>query len=205
MDIQKYFEEGTQAERLLLVEGRDDDDFCQAICVKEGLQHEIEILFYREHGELSRALDVLVRQPGFERVRAIGLTRDSDNGAEAAHQSLRSAWGKAARTLDSIGKPAPAVFFFAVPNNTTKGRIEDLCLGSAALPAVLACAEQMRDCVLRTAAYEMDREKSLVCAYLAMMERPGLRLGVGALQHYWNLDSEIIRPLRQFIREIAGR
>jgi hypothetical protein len=202
MFIDDYFKETRiWDERLVLVEGRDDDDFLQALCEQIPISRKIQILFYRPHGEISACLKLLVRDVRFENVHVIGMTRDADDGAEPANQSLNSAWENASAILQAEDRLLPLPFFFALPDNRSKGKIEDLCIASPTHPEVLACAEEMYRCA-SASVHPSDRPKSVVAAYLAMMNRP-LRLGVGAQKGYWNLDSEAMGPLRSFLRQIG--
>jgi hypothetical protein len=165
----------------------------------------IEIRFYGGVSKLRPFLAALIRNAGFGKVTRIGLTRDADAGAPSALQSLHDAWGYASQTLTGFGRTPPEAFFFALPDDQTTGRIENLCLQAPVFPDILACAERMYDCAIAAAPpYAIDREKSIIAAYLSMMRRPGLELGTGAGAGCWNLNSPVFSPLREFIRSIAG-
>lgn len=190
-------------ERVILVEGRGDKLVVEQICRQEGLEGVVQVFGYSESAQLGRFLSVFVRDRNFELVRHIGLTRDSDTGAERALQSLRDAWAHARVTLRKIGRREPRCSFFAVPNNKNRGRLEDLCLQSAAFPRVLRCAKLMYMCAKVVARYRFDRQKSLAAAYLSLMEKPGIPLGAAAGAGYWNLRSEAFGPLREFITSVG--
>jgi len=189
--------------RIILGEGLDDARLFEAICHRNGISAQVQISCYAEHGKLGDFLDVLVRDVGFEAVTHVGLTRDSDKGAEPALQSLRGSWERTKKTLASLKLAEPHSSFFAVPNNASMGRIENLCLDSPTFPAILVCAEQAHACALQHAGYAIDREKSIVNAYLSMMEKTGLNLGTGASAGCWKLDSPAMGALRDFILALA--
>jgi hypothetical protein len=192
--------------RIILAEGKDDSLLMGQICKQEGLADAIQVHCYSQVGKLTTFLDGFVRRPDFGKVVRIGLTRDSDEGAERALQSLQHAWVRASQTLTGIDRSPPQASFFALPDNQTKGRIENLCLEAPAFPDILACAERMYECAVAVDPQPdaIDREKSIVAAYLSMMHRPGLELGTGAEAGCWNLNSPVFSPLREFIRSIAG-
>jgi hypothetical protein len=165
----------------------------------------IEIRFYGGVSKLRPFLAALIRNAGFGKVTRIGLTRDADAGAPSALQSLHDAWGYASQTLTGFGRTPPEAFFFALPDDQTTGRIENLCLQAPVFPDILACAERMYDCAIAAAPpYAIDREKSIIAAYLSMMRRPGLELGTGAGAGCWDLKSAVFSPLREFIRSLAS-
>lgn len=171
------------------------------ICTK-GLQ----ILRYSEAGKLSDFLDVAVRETEFSMVTRIGLTRDADQSYDTAAQSLRGVWERTSRTIRDIhpDMPIPACHLFVLPDNHSPGRLEDLCLQAPTFAAVLACAFQMHECATRVATFPIDREKSLVAAYLSMMRTPGLHLGAAALAGSWDLLHAAFHPLHEFVRAVAG-
>jgi len=205
MRLEECFRPIAKKERLILVEGRNDALLVGEMCKEERLTDSVQILCYSQVGKLGGYLDVLVRDSGFELVKRIGLTRDADVGAERAIQSLKGAWTRALAALKSIGREVPECLFFAIPDNQNLGRLENLCLLSAKFPGILECAEQMYECAKRVASHEIDREKSIVAAYLSMMERPGLQLGTGAQAGCWDLRSAAFVSLRDFVLSIGSQ
>jgi hypothetical protein len=193
-----------EKDRIILVEGKDDALLIGAICEQEGFGDSVQLVRYSQHGKLASVLDVLVRRPEFERVMRIGLTRDSDDGAASATQSMSNAWHRTQETLKQIRMSAPECHYFAIPDNRSSGRLENLCLLSATFPEVLVCAERMHECAKQASDHDIDREKGIVAAYLSMMDRPGLELGTAAKAGCWNLRTEAFAPLRSFVRLIAG-
>jgi hypothetical protein len=189
---------------LILVEGTEDQGLVDEVARLEGLHGIIQVIRYAEVGKLGDVLDVLVRDSQFSIVQRVGLTRDADNGFEPARQSLIAAWARGQAALQLINRAEPQCFFFAFPDNKSHGRIENLCLASPRFPGILECAEQMRECATSVASYEIDNEKSLVAAYLSMMEQAGVSLQVGAQAGYWDLEAEVYAPLREFVRNVGG-
>jgi hypothetical protein len=192
-----------EKDRIILVEGKDDALLIAAICEQEGFGDSVQLVPYRQLGKLVSVLDVLARRPEFEQVTRIGLTRDSDDGAASATQSMSDAWRRTQETLKQIRVAAPKCHFFAIPDNRSSGRLENLCLLSATFPGILVCAERMHECAREASDHDIDREKGIVAAYLSMMDRPGLELGTAAKAGCWNLRSEAFAPLRGFVRLIA--
>jgi hypothetical protein len=203
MTLQECFRPVANKERIILVEGPDDALVVEAICKEEDLIRSLQILCYSQVGKLGAFLDLLVKNAGFEVVQRVGLTRDADQGAERARQSLMDAWKHALNVLNTISRKAPEHSIFAIPDNQNAGRLENLCLQSPAFPALLTCAQQMYDCAKAVASYQIDREKSVVAAYLSMMGQARLQLGSGAQAGCWDLRSEAFRPLRDFVISVA--
>jgi hypothetical protein len=189
--------------RLILVEGLDDGLLVEEMCMEEGLADQIQILCFAQSGKMRDFLDLLVRDANFGLVTHLGLTKDADNDPEAARQSLTDAWARAKRAIADIGREEPRCSVFVVPDNHQSGRLEDLCLAAPTIPKLLKCAEDMYTCAGGAASHKIDREKSIVAAYLSMMERPGLQIGTGAQAGCWNLRSDVFGPLRDFVKSVG--
>lgn len=187
-----------------MAEGIDDVLVMEAIAREEGLEDAIQFLSYSQTARVGDFLDLLARDAGFDKVRKVGLTRDADLDPQAAKQSLAGAWGRTESTLRAIGVGIPAHDFFVLPDDANAGRLENLCLRAPAFPEVLRCAEEMHQCATAVADYEIDREKSIVSAYLAMMRQSRLQVGTGAQAGCWNLGSDAFGPLRNFIRRMGA-
>ena len=191
--------------RIIFVEGIEDVGIFTAICREENLTDVIQLIPYAELGKLGRFLvDVFVKDPDFKIVQRVGLTKDADKNPGGADQSLRDAWRRAQEALNQTQTPIPVCLHFTVPDNENNGRIENLCLQSPTFPEILKCAEDMFTCASALADYTIDHEKSVAAAYLSMMKKSGLRLGLGAEAGCWNLQSAAFRPLRAFIRAIGA-
>ncbi len=187
----------------IFVEGPDDAYLFEAIASSLNLADAIQIIPYREIGELRRVLDVFVRDSNFSSVHKIGLTRDSDDNPGAAVQSLRDAWQDAVNTIRVLGLHEPRSDVLTIPA-TRPGRIENLCLEAPAFPAILACAEQMYDCAIGVANHQIDREKAVISTYLSMMGQQGLRLWYGGSS--WLLEpSGRVLPPTEGVRRSAWK
>ena len=190
-------------DRIIFVEGRHDKGVVESICRQEGLDDVIQVITYAQFGKLGKFFDVFIRDPNFEVVNHIGLTKDSDTGADRVLQSLRDAWNRAGVTLQKVGSRKLQCSFFAVPDNKVAGRMEHLCLRSPIFPRILKCAKLVYLCAKHVANYRMDREKSLVAAYLSLMKEPGLPLERAAEAGYWDLRSEAFRSFRKFVVSVG--
>ena len=191
-------------ELLILVEGKDDRLVLEELCKMEGCLGTVQICDYGGKDNLRSCLGDLVRDPEFETVRRIGLTRDADKSSKNANQSLQDAWGLASRILDGVGVSPPEALFFVLPGNQQTGSIEDLCLQAPNFPGVLACAHEMYRCVdTAHLPFKLDPGKAITGAYLSMMKNSGLQLGSGAGAGCWDLDSPAFAPIRQFVKAVA--
>src|SRR5260370_3947735 len=188
--------------RVIFVEGFDDLGVVKQIC-RNGEFNDIQVVAYAELGTLGDYLDLFVRHDKFQLVEKVGLTKDADNNFAAAQQSLGSAWARANGILASLILPMPQHSTFVVPDNSSNGRMEDICIASPTFPAILGCAQTLLTCATPHATYAIDQQKAVVAGYLSMMRDAGLNLGAGAETGCWDLNSPAFTPLREFVHSVC--
>jgi hypothetical protein len=192
-------------ERLLLVEGRDEENLFEAFLRHLGIVG-IRILSYRGKNNLQNRLRVYVDAPGFDQVRSIGIVQDADNsGAQAALQSVQS-------SLRNAGLPSPQTFLtpvgdlprvsvFIMPDNSGSGALEDLCLKALDDDPARDCVDDFLQCVKGSVtAPPQNTSKAKMHAFLASRQDPELRLGEAAQRGYIPWGHPSFAPLTEFLR-----
>ena len=192
--------------KLLLVEGRDEENFFEAFLRYLGVSG-IQVLNYRGKNNLGNRLEVYVDVPSFAQIQSIGIVRDADDNARSALQSVQS-------SLRNVGLPAPQDFLepagdsprvavFIMPNNADAGALEDLCLVALADDPAMGCVEAFMQCVQAAVATPpADAAKARMHAFLASREDPELRLGEAGQRRYLPWDNPAFGDLAQFLRAI---
>lgn len=191
-------------ERLLLVEGRDDERFFTKLCSHEGLSN-IQIIPYDGKPKLGVFLKTLIELPRFDDVLRLGVTRDADENAEAARQSV---WALLRRAgLPRTDHPAtegvgPGVAVMVLPPERAEGCLETLLWETIETTSSVDC---IRDLVACAAIPEGNRRaKAKVHAYIATKKKPGLRIGEAADAGYWDLNHGALDSLKKFLSELAA-
>ena len=208
---------GADSIKLLLVEGRDDLRFFNAMRRYLGINN-IEIDSYNGKPNLGNELADWVRNPGFQQFSGVGIVRDADNSSNSAFDSVIS-------SLQRAGLPIPAapltpaerdglrVSVLILPPDGGRGELEDVCLSSIAGSPDMQCVDRYFDCLNNTAPLINPNRvaKARLHAYLAAgpvraagpaanaRRRPGLRLGEAADAGVWNWDSPAFRPIKDFL------
>ena len=192
--------------KLLLVEGRDEENFFEAFLRHLGISG-IQVLSYRGKNNLGNRLEVYVDVPSFAQIQSIGIVRDADDNARSALQSVQS-------SLRNVGLPAPQDFLepagdsprvavFIMPNNADAGALENLCLTALADDPAMECVEAFMQCVqVAVATPPADAAKARMHAFLASREDPELRLGEAGQRRYLPWDNPAFADLAQFLRAI---
>lgn len=202
------------ADRLLLVEGRDEANLFDALIrhhFGEERRSEIQVVEAggrdRFPGNLNANLNAIALAS--RNVRAIGAVRDADDDAGGAFRSvcdhLRNAGYEPPAAHGGFSGATPAVGVFIVPDGNAPGAVETLCRRSCEGDLVSGCVEGYMSCLDgRGAMRSGNRDKTFAHAYLAATDDPVARVGEGALQGAWDFDSDAFADLSAFLRQLLA-
>lgn len=188
---------------LLLAEGPDDEAVTLRLLRDAGLA-DVQVHSYGGRSNLSSALNTLPVATGFYDLKVLALTRDADESAEAAFQSIRAA-------LEKHRLPAPhsnggsaragtlTVWVTTIPPGRESGEMEDLLVDS--LP------KEVRDCLdsyftcqgTALGLHPKKPGKSRLQCWLAALDgelHRGMRDEVDRI----NVAHPAFGPLREFLR-----
>jgi hypothetical protein len=195
-----------QESKLLIVEGKDEEEFFGALIANLGLK-EIQVAGIGGKTKIRQNLKALVRRPSFSKVEVLGVVRDADADPNGAFQSIRDAL--AAAGLPSPKKPLQPVKghlrvnVMILPSSERKGALEDLCLEAVAHEPANTCVHEFFDCLQdKDLASPKQMSKARVRVFLSSKEDPTLRLGLAAMKGYWPLGNSVFDPLRQFLMSL---
>ena len=195
-------------ERLLIAEGKDDEQFFNAMLRQLGLD-EIQVLGIGGKTRLEGQLKALKLDPAWRQVSSIGIVRDADDDPDAAFRSVCSALKGAKLPVPSkalapmVGPPTVQVMI--IPSLRKEGALEDLCLESSADDPAMPCVEQYFECLAERGApgpKERSLSKAKTRVFLTSKEDPTLPLGIAAQKGYWPLDSTVFDEVKRFITSI---
>jgi hypothetical protein len=138
--------------KLLLVEGATPMHFFEALLRHLGLSPKILILDYGGKTDLKPYLRTLTATPNFATVvTSVGVVRDAENDAVAAHQSVTDALTAAG--LTPARTPPIQTSIFVLPDNKSPGMIETLCMEAVKNEPSLAnsytCVAEFFACLAR--------------------------------------------------------
>lgn len=208
---------GADSIKLLLVEGRDDLRFFNAMRRYLGMNN-VEIDSYNGKPNLGNELADWVRNPEFQRFSGLGIVRDADSSFNSAFDSVISSLRRAGlpipvAPLAAAERDGLRVSVLILPPDGGSGELEDVCLSSVAGSPDMQCVERYFDCLGNTDPLIAPNliAKARLHAYLAAgpvrtvrnagnaRRRPGLRLGEAADAGVWDWDSPAFRPIKDFL------
>ena len=185
--------------RLLVGEGRDEARFFESL-----LRHlkitDVQVVDYGGKPKLKPFLVTLPRIPGFAGLQALGVTRDADDDAVGALQSIESALSSAPLP------PNLRIAKYVMPGANAPGALENLCIQSVSTSPVSDCIERYVLCAAETGLKHEwsvgNSAKARLQAWLSVQRDPGLRLGEAAQAGIIDWDASSFEPLRSFITNL---
>lgn len=195
-----------QEAKVIAVEGKEEVEFFSAMMVYLGLTG-IQVLDYGGKDQLRPFLKALKATTGFARVASLGVVRDANANAANAFQSVRDALQDAGlpiptQMLVATGA-SPQVTVMILPDGTSSGMLEDLCLASVARNPAMTCVEQYFQCVqMQIGSLPSNMSKAKVHIFLASKPDPDLRLGEAAQAGYWPWDDPAFDHVKQFLSSL---
>lgn len=191
------------ATKQLLVEGADASRFFQAFSVALALP-SLQIHNFGGNSELPGFLKALVLMPGFDDIASLAIIRDAETDPQAAFQSVCAALRRAGLAAPgqsgvfSSGRPQVGVFI--LPDVSSAGMLESICLRAVATDPAFTCVETYFECLERAGVrLPVNMEKARLQAFLASRPRPGLRIGEAAAAGVWPWHSAAFDALRHFL------
>lgn len=161
--------------KVVLVEGKDEDDFFSKLAAHLDLSHEIQFIEMKGRAQLRNRIRSVLNAPGADIITSVGVVRDADNDPKAAFQSVCDALANAGlcrptSNLEPVGS-SPQVMAMVLPDEKTRGMLEDLCLRSVADDPAMLCVRQYFCCVeRRLQGRPRNLAKARVRAFLASRE-----------------------------------
>ena len=192
--------------RQLLVEGREDVQFFGAFLRYLEID-AIQVRDYEGKDNLRRYLRAFTGLVGFPQVQSIAIVRDADDNALSALQSVQDSLrntGLAApnRFMTPTAGP-PRISAFIMPDNSSSGALEKLCLSALADEPAMSCVDEFLQCVNdRAGSGSRDEDKARIHAFLASREDPELRLGEAAQRGYIPWNHSAFTSLVQFLKDL---
>ena len=203
--------------KLLLVEGKDEDNFFDEFLKKTGIGG-IQIIPCGGRDNFQNEFLATIRTPGFvEKVESLALIQDADNSAKAAFNRVYNILRRNEfKPPDKHGefkedkKRNLKTGVFIIPDGKNSGMLESLCLSSVKSQHINKCIDSFMDCVDKQPVEDnsfykkkpKNKDKARLRAFLAAMEKDCPSLGVAAQKSYWDFKSPAFKPLLNFLQNI---
>ena len=187
----------------LLVEGKDQANFFEALCRHVSMENDVQIQNFGGITELKYFLGAFARSAEFsEVVESMGIVRDAEKNAESALESvsnsLRRIKFELRQAIDDWSWPV--VRLHILPDGKRPGMLETLLNDSIADSPVSDCIDSFFTCVETLPNIEIrNPEKARAQAYLATQRRPGISIGDAAQKGYWALEKDVFSGVRNFL------
>ena len=205
----KKIKEIEKEKKLLLVEGKDEEVFFEALFRKRNISR-IQVMESGGKEQFEKVLPEIIKLSNFHTVPSLAVVQDADQSADTTFKRICSVLEN--NDLKAPDKPAsfisgsPRIGVFVIPE-----MLESLCLStveSGESKGLLECVDFFMDCVKKESAgntlYKTPKNyhKARCRAFLAAMEKDTVALGIAAEKGYWNLSSDKLKLLLNFLNEL---
>lgn len=192
--------------KLLIGEGKEEVDFFTVFLTHLNIS-DVQVEQYGEKSGLPSYLKTLRVRPGYLNIISLGITRDADNSAQSAFQSVGGALNRASLPVPKqpgeIVGDIPKVSVMILPDDRRNGMLEDLCLDAISTDPVLRCVDEYFDCVYTTSGRQpKNMAKARIHTWLSSQIEPDKRLGEAAKAGYLPWDSPGFDSLKQFLQAL---
>lgn len=207
-----------EKEILLVGEGKDEWVFFNALLKHLNIGN-IQIAVTQGKTRYDDSINLITKMPGFNNLKALLLTRDADDSATGAFDSLKASLRKYSLpvpdTLASFkteGNKSSGVFVF--PDNTSAGMLENLFVKAMESHSIYPCVDAYMNCLEARSnmrggytgeqleselVYPNNPIKARAKTILAGLEYDIDKIGLAAQRKVWNLDHPSLIPFRAFI------
>jgi hypothetical protein len=193
--------------RLLVVEGKDELNFFDALLNHMGILNDFDIRSAGGKDQFPKKFRALKGVSGFNKVRIFACIRDAEGTpADSAFRSicdtLRTNGIDPPNGLGVISTAAPKAAIFISPDNHNPGMLEDLVLRIVENEPAMECVNPFIECLSGLEKKPTNLSKSKVLAYLSAMPTDVNTLGVAAQQGYWDFNSPELTQMKEFLNMI---
>ncbi len=195
-------------QKILLVEGKDEVRFFEALFKAKDIQN-VQIIDCGGIYKFKKDFPTLKNTSEFNKVTSLAIIQDANNeGPQRRFESICSTLKKCDLStptqIGSFTSTNPKIGVFILPDGKNKGMLETLCLSIVESKDINKCIDDFMDCMGKNLKSKPPKnsDKAKLHAYLATMEEDTPSLGVATQKGYWNLNSDKLKPLLDFLQKL---
>ena len=200
---------GIKKSKLLLVEGKDEENFFKFLLENKGIE-DIQIKGIGGKDQFRNLFKEIKRTPDFDDLKSLAVIHDADNNVQGSFQRickvLEDNGLQSPKELSSFTSNSLKIGVFIVPDNKSKGNLESLCLSTVESKDIIPCVDSFMNCIKEPShkdyRFPKNIHKARCRAFLSAMEQDTASLGIAACKGYWNFNSEKLQPLVNFLKQL---
>lgn len=208
-----------ESSRLLLVEGKDDQEFFNHLWSSLGrASDEIDVIAYEGKDKLRSWLKTVSDLPGFIELNAVGVVRDAHDNASGAFESVRDAlrvffdkqptdpFEFIDATFQNAGPFDGQRFSVGIailPSASRSGELEDLLMDAIDDPERMECVDEYIRCLESNEISLEKPAKTRLQAFLASKEKAEEGLWKALKKDHIPVDSSAFDEVRSFLSRMA--
>ncbi|AFY47307.1 hypothetical protein Nos7524_1429 [Nostoc sp. PCC 7524] len=194
--------------KLLIGEGSEEVLFFKALLNYLKIT-DVQVENYGGKQGLGNYLQQLYLRPGYREIVSLGITRDADDSAKSAFDSVCSYLKNAGLSVpikpNEITGNNPQISVLILPDYQDNGMLEDVCLEAVKTDPAMQCVDDYFQCVNTVAKRQpktKDMAKARIRAWLSSQIEPDKRLGEAAQAGYLPWNSPAFDSIKQFLQSL---
>ena len=195
---------------LLVVEGKSARIFFEAFLVHLGLSNDVQVQDFQSRDNRAAMIRALSATPGFADVSSFGVVIDAEDNPAGTLESLRHHLGQAALPIPAVhakfAAGRPRVGFFILPDGSSQGMLETLCLRAVATDPSMPCIDEFFYCLtVHGVTAPQNPTKARTHAFLASRVRSEFQVGSAARAGIWPWTSDAFSEAREFLTSLVAQ
>lgn len=198
---------------LLIVEGKDDKSFFEALTKKMKIDDQLQIMITEGNPPYTDKIKAITEIPGFfNNVIIMGIVRDADNNALNCMRSIQGALKHNDLPIPDTAlriarlEDKPAITVMIMPDCESPGMLEDLCFQSAIDDPASHCVRQYFECLEKNGVeFPRNLPKSKMQVFLASRKKTVSGLGDAAKKGIFNWDDPVFDQVKQFLKQLIEK
>ena len=195
---------------LLIVEGKDDKSFFEALTNKMKIDDQLQIMITEGNPPYTDKIKAITEIPGFfNNLIIMGIVRDADKSASDCMRSIQGALKHNDLPIPDTAlriarlEDKPAITVMIMPDCESPGMLEDLCFRAMIDDPASDCVEQFFDCLEKNMSKPpRNLSKAKLQAFLASRKKTVSGLGDAAKKGIFNWDDPVFDQVKQFLKQL---
>ena len=196
-----------EKEKVLIVEGNDDEKFIIAFLQHENIK-DVQVINLGGETKIKQAFPLVFTRPSFDIIKKLAIIRDANSDSEAKFQSCKNHIENnnlvSPNSMNSFSNTDPSVGIFIITKpNSNEGMLEDLCLETVKDTEQMKCVEIFFDCIDHLSDKPRNLAKSKCQAYSATLPESYPHVGIAAEKGVFPFDHPSLNELRVFLHDFT--
>lgn len=209
MDIieNKIIKREIEKEKIIFVEGRDEENFFGALIKHMGLIDIFQVIPFDGKASMKSYISVVSKGREFEeKVTSVSIVRDCDSNYQSTDDEIKHALKEIFNIRDIsegniVNQDGVNYGYLILPGNKRKGELEDLVIDSINGGRIhVEIMNYLKS--IETITKPRKQSKAVLQIYFSSMKESDVRMGISAQRNYIDFNHISFNGIKQFISSL---